>query len=390
LGYAVYAVDDCGEKEGGVLATVDSLDVGPTETCCEPEMYGATITSVLGAGVTQQAYMVVPVTSIGALDAGWTTAPVIDSTQGSQVVNRAVVSEASLALEGIPQSDRVKVPEQIQELTKIALSMTMNVDYQQLTSDDKDDFKGKVRDILVESVNDPQAVIVVMLTPGSVKVHAEIQTPNKNSAESVALSMKNNLDSLAQNVVEAANSVPGVKAAAFGELKVTRVEVKTVKPEERVSEAQDSSIGNSLFKSEPTSNPQRNPQPSTEGEAPGAPDEAQDKAADEDESLWQQTWFIMVLCAPAALVFLYILYAIYQKWAKEALKNGKANVKTDHRSVKSDGKTIDLSEKDGDAPVAPAPPPADAAPTEMSLLKNLPHGAYEIKVAPEEPAAKVA
>ena len=48
--------------------------------------------------------------------------------------------------------------------------MTMNVDYQQLTSDDKDDFKGKVRDILVESVNDPQAVIVVMLTPGSVKV----------------------------------------------------------------------------------------------------------------------------------------------------------------------------------------------------------------------------
>ena len=58
LGYAVYAVDDCGEKEGGVLANVDSLDVGPTETCCELEMYGATITSVLGAGVTQQAYMV--------------------------------------------------------------------------------------------------------------------------------------------------------------------------------------------------------------------------------------------------------------------------------------------------------------------------------------------
>ena len=80
--------------------------------------------------------------------------------------------EAAILLEGTPQSElvNVKVPDQIQALTKIALSMTMNVDYQQLTSDDKDDFKGKVQNILVESVNDPQAVIVVMLTPGSVKV----------------------------------------------------------------------------------------------------------------------------------------------------------------------------------------------------------------------------
>ena len=69
--------------------------------------------------------MVVALTSIGALDAGWTTAPVIDSTQGT-VVNAAVVSEASLALEVIPQSDRVEVPEQIQELTKIALSTTIS------------------------------------------------------------------------------------------------------------------------------------------------------------------------------------------------------------------------------------------------------------------------
>ena len=41
--------------------------------------------------------MVVPVTSIGALDAGWTTAPVIDSTQ---VINRAIVSEAWKRLDG--------------------------------------------------------------------------------------------------------------------------------------------------------------------------------------------------------------------------------------------------------------------------------------------------
>ena len=82
----------------------------------------------------------------------------------------SLFQEAAILLGGTPQSEVVKVPDQIQALTKITLSMTMNIDYQQLTSDDKDDFKGKVRDILVESVNDPQAVIVVMLTPGSVKV----------------------------------------------------------------------------------------------------------------------------------------------------------------------------------------------------------------------------
>ena len=127
------------------------------------------------------------------------------------------------------------------------------------------------------------------------KVLAEIQTPSE--PESAVTSLKNNLDSLTRNVVKAANSVPGVKAAAFGELKVT--------PEERVSEApdeaQDSSIGS--------------PQPGTEAQAPGAPDEAQDERADKDDQLWQQNWFIIALavCIPLSLVFLYILYSVSQK-----------------------------------------------------------------------------
>ena len=131
------------------------------------------------------------------------------------------------------------------------------------------------------------------------KVLAEIQTPSE--PESAVTSLKNNLDSLTRNVVKAANSVPGVKAAAFGELKVTRVEVKIgelkVTPEERVSWAPDEA------------------QDSSEAQAPGAPDEAQDETADEDDQLWQlnvsKTWFIIALavCIPLSLVFLYILYA---------------------------------------------------------------------------------
>ena len=65
LGYAVYAVDGCGEKTGSVLASVNSLGVAPgTETCCDSEMYGATVTSVLGHFQYQQSYMVPSVAKI--------------------------------------------------------------------------------------------------------------------------------------------------------------------------------------------------------------------------------------------------------------------------------------------------------------------------------------
>ena len=65
LGYAVYAVDGCGEKAGSVLASVTSLAVAAgTATCCDSEMYGATVTSVLGHFQYQQSYMVPSVAKI--------------------------------------------------------------------------------------------------------------------------------------------------------------------------------------------------------------------------------------------------------------------------------------------------------------------------------------
>jgi len=103
--------------------------------------------------------------------------------------------------------------------------MTLNVDYQQLSTDDKVELKGKIRDVLAESASVDPAAVSVTLTPGSVKVVAEIQTPDVNSAKSIENAMSKN--NIAENVMEAANSIPGVKAAATGELKVTGLEVKT-------------------------------------------------------------------------------------------------------------------------------------------------------------------
>ena len=103
--------------------------------------------------------------------------------------------------------------------------MTLNIDYQQLGADDKVEIKKKIRDVLAASASVDQATVSVTLTPGSVKVDARIQTPDANSAKSIEKSM--NTDNIAKNVVEAANSIPGVKAAATGELKVTGLEVKT-------------------------------------------------------------------------------------------------------------------------------------------------------------------
>merc|ERR1712159_306238 len=112
------------------------------------------------------------------------------------------------------------------EESSISASMTLNIDYQQLGTDDKVELKSKIRDVLAASASVDQAAVSVTLTPGGVKVDARIQTPDANSAKSIEKSL--NTDNIAKNVVEAANSIPGVKAAATGELKVTGLEVKTV------------------------------------------------------------------------------------------------------------------------------------------------------------------
>merc|ERR1712193_175105 len=83
---------------------------------------------------------------------------------------------------------------------------------------------GKLRNTLASSAGVDQAAVSVELTQGSVKVYAEIRTPNANSAQSVIKSIT--ASNVEQEVVEVANSIPAVKAAAQGELKVEGLEVK--------------------------------------------------------------------------------------------------------------------------------------------------------------------
>jgi len=102
----------------------------------------------------------------------------------------------------------------------------LNVDYQQLSADDKVELKGKIQGVLAKSAGVDPAAVSATLTPGSVKVDAEIRTPDANAAKSIEKSMSTS--NIAENVVEAANSIPGVKTAATGELKVTGLGAKTV------------------------------------------------------------------------------------------------------------------------------------------------------------------
>jgi len=123
---------------------------------------------------------------------------------------------------------------------------------------------------VVESAGDPQAVVVVMLSPGSVKVKAVIHTPNQDSADSVTKSIQTNLDRIAAKVLKAADSTPGVKAAAMGKLAITIIEVKMDQ-----SQAWEGSVT--------AVSPEKSPdnfrsQPSLQ---PAAPNEAQDAMADE-------------------------------------------------------------------------------------------------------------
>lgn len=72
LGYGVFAVNECGERTGLALATVNALGVlDGAESCCDLFKYWVTIRSILPQGQTYQTYMVVPLTAIGALDVGW-------------------------------------------------------------------------------------------------------------------------------------------------------------------------------------------------------------------------------------------------------------------------------------------------------------------------------
>jgi hypothetical protein len=110
----------------------------------------------------------------------------------------------------------------------ISVGMTLNVDYQKLSTDDKDELKLKLRGTLAKGAGVDETAVFVELAQGSVKVHAEIRSPDADSAQSVIESMR--ASNVEEEVVEVANSIPGVEAAAQGELKVEGLEVKAKAP----------------------------------------------------------------------------------------------------------------------------------------------------------------
>jgi len=108
LGYAVYVVSDCGERQGNALATVQSYGIKQgTENCCNQEMYGVNVALQLAYGVTRQAFMVVPLTSIGTLDVGWVTSPIVDEWDetGAIPASQAVTNNQASAPRNAPASE---------------------------------------------------------------------------------------------------------------------------------------------------------------------------------------------------------------------------------------------------------------------------------------------
>jgi hypothetical protein len=106
-GYAVFAAE-CRERQGDALATIPAKTNtrDKTQECCNHEMYQTTVQFQLPPGVTSKVFMVVPLTSIGPLDAGWVTSEIEDSVEEGQTrppsVSTAMKGQAST----IPGSDR--------------------------------------------------------------------------------------------------------------------------------------------------------------------------------------------------------------------------------------------------------------------------------------------
>jgi hypothetical protein len=106
-GYAVYPINDCGEREGHALVTSYAYGIKKGQyDCCESTAYVANVLYNIPSYLTSQRFRVVPVTSMGPLDIGWETdviVDVIDSTlygpplvgSGGQPANPAVVHTES-------------------------------------------------------------------------------------------------------------------------------------------------------------------------------------------------------------------------------------------------------------------------------------------------------
>jgi hypothetical protein len=125
LGYAVYATNECGEKQGGALATVAAKGV-PEGGCCEKAMYEETIFWEPPAGVSSQSFMVVPLTSIGALDVGWVTSAIYDFCGNGTVCAANQTNGATVASASSPQDSMVSTTTKQQTYDTINQNSAIN------------------------------------------------------------------------------------------------------------------------------------------------------------------------------------------------------------------------------------------------------------------------
>jgi hypothetical protein len=84
FGYAVYVISECGGRQGQALATIPAIGIIPgMETCCNTKIYSSTVLTQVVPGATTTSFGVFPLTSIGAMDVGWVTSPIVDAVPTS-------------------------------------------------------------------------------------------------------------------------------------------------------------------------------------------------------------------------------------------------------------------------------------------------------------------
>jgi len=116
LGYAVFAVNECGQQEGDALATIGALGIQQgTMNCCEEEMYWVTVRGQLPDGVTSLAFMVVALTSIGALPAGWITSKVVDVAPPTVAPATAAPATVAPAVEQATEATQSQATDDLDE-----------------------------------------------------------------------------------------------------------------------------------------------------------------------------------------------------------------------------------------------------------------------------------
>lgn len=138
---------------------------------------------------------------------------------------RDAIEHCSIGCAGLAQCSKI-----VDQKKEVRLKLTLNVDYLKLSEDDKSKLTDKMRVTIATSAGVDQAAVSVQLHQGSVKVDAQIQASDASSADLCEKSIINS--KMNSKIVEAASSIPGVKAAAVGDLKVEDFEVELTDPEQ--------------------------------------------------------------------------------------------------------------------------------------------------------------